>query len=153
VTWVRFGPDHPFQFYMALWNATYYVFVPSIVILVCNLLIMEWSKDKGHKATLKNDTDKDAGKANAKILKAMIIVIASFFGLTFPSALIKIFKVLGGEEGPIRYIPTFVTTITSLLQLAASICNPFIYGLFRKDFRDAYAKLWKKFKQQLNLKK
>ncbi|XP_035702666.1 rhodopsin isoform X1 [Folsomia candida] len=153
VTWANFGPDFPREFYFAIVCAFIYVFIPSAIILACNLLIIQFSKEKGHAATAGSDGKQDAkSKANSKVLKAMIIVILSFFTLTFPSALIKILKVIGGKDGPVKYIPNIFTTFTTFLQLSASIVNPFIYGLFRKDFRDAYAKLWKQMKQALNLK-
>lgn len=153
MTWANFGPDFPREFYFAIVCAFIYVFIPSAIILACNLLIIQFSKEKGHAATAGSDGKQDAkSKANSKVLKAMIIVILSFFTLTFPSALIKILKVIGGKDGPVKYIPNIFTTFTTFLQLSASIVNPFIYGLFRKDFRDAYAKLWKQMKQALNLK-
>ncbi|XP_021953110.1 uncharacterized protein LOC110849937 [Folsomia candida] len=145
ITWISMGPDNPPAFLYGVFCTLWFFVMPSSIILVANLLIIQNSKEKRHAGKLQHNKEtKTEAKANSKILKAMIIVIASYFVLTFPSGCVKVSKVLGGEKGPARFIPGWFTTTTSLLQLSASIVNPLIYGLFRKDFRQSYARTWKK---------
>jgi len=146
-TWIKFGPDVPTAMWYGLFCTFVFCLLPSGLILYCNLQIIELSKDKGRVGKLEDDKKEGAkqeAKANARILKAMVIVIVSYFVLTFPVAFIRVIKVLSGPKGVAKYIPPFATFVSTILQFAASITNPLIYGLFRKDFREAYGRIFKK---------
>ena len=51
---------------------------------------------------------------------------------------LQIFQVL---EGP---VPAWVNTLATFVQLAASASNPFIYGIFRNEFRRAFREQYRK---------
>jgi len=74
----------------------------------------------------------------------MLVVVAAFFTLSFPIVIIRftksLFLTLEGEG-----FPPFLTTIGTVAQISASVINPLIYGIFRKDFRDAFKKIGKNF--------
>jgi hypothetical protein len=148
-TWIQFGPEVPTAMWYGAFCTVVFCLIPSGLILYCNLAIIEMSKDKGMVGKLQDDDGKGGGKqveakANARILKAMVIVIVSYFVLTFPVAFIRVVKVLSGPKGIAKYIPDIATFVSTILQFSASIVNPLIYGLFRKDFREAYTRIFKK---------
>jgi len=90
-----------------------------------------------------NEEEKEIAKMNAGILKAMVIIIVVYFVLTFPVACLRIAKLVSGPDGFARLLPGWVTLLISFFQFCSSIVNPLIYGLLRKDFKDAYGRIWK----------
>lgn len=83
-----------------------------------------------------------------RILKGMLTVISAYFLLTFPVALIRVVKLLSGPDGLAQHIPGWLTFLCSFLQFSASIVNPMIYGLLRKDFRNSYRRVLRKILKQ-----
>ncbi|XP_067938801.1 D(1) dopamine receptor-like [Watersipora subatra] len=75
-----------------------------------------------HNATVKEST----------IIKSLLIVVLVFFICMTPFCVTKLIKVLKG------YIPCWVNTFATIVQLLASACNPLIYGIFRKEYRKAF---------------
>lgn len=48
-------------------------------------------------------------------------------------------------------LPGWVSTMATYVQLAASACNPFIYGIFRREFRVAFRKQYGRLLAKLGL--
>jgi hypothetical protein len=97
---------------------------------------------------VESKTQSDEAKANAKILKAMMICIVAFFIMSFPLGVIRLIKIY--QEKNAEKVPEFFTLSTTFFQFFSSCVNPMIYGFFRKDFRDAYARIWKNIKKYLS---
>lgn len=48
------------------------------------------------------------------------------------------------------FVPCWVNTLATIVQLFASACNPFIYGIFRKEFRKAFKSQYNKLCHKVN---
>lgn len=75
-----------------------------------------------------------------KTIKSIMVVMLLFFICMTPFCVTKLIKVISGSNNA---VPVHINSISSVMQLMASSVNPFIYGMFRKDFRLGYASLLK----------
>jgi hypothetical protein len=119
-----------------LYAATSEFLIPSFFIILLNPLIIYMSKGTSSAADAKE------ASVNKKILQAMMVVVWSFIILNFPVALIRLIKALLPPET--SKFPVWSTTLFQVFQFMASVVNPLIYGLFRKDFRNAFTNIFKK---------
>lgn len=132
-------------FFWVVENYTF-CFLPVIPILIMNIMIVRTSTSKSQAKSKEQMTAREEAEAlaNARILKSMIVVVATFFALSLPITTFRTFKAILGYFGyaPDKF-PVVITMVMLICQILASIVNPLIYGLFRKDFRDAFFKLYK----------
>lgn len=148
IGWDTYGsPETMGAFYYGVWCFFYQLMRPSLIILYCNVGIIRISKGTGQAAKDAKKEQSEESKANAKILKAMLICIVAFFMCSFPLGVVRITKIFH-ETAPIP-IPGLMSLSTTMFQFLSSCVNPLIYGLFRKDFKDAYAKILKNIKNKL----
>ncbi|XP_022244479.1 octopamine receptor beta-1R-like [Limulus polyphemus] len=84
-----------------------------------------------------NDRCQSVGLARQKIARSIIVIIFVFLLCMTPFCLIKLLKVLLGAEA----IPTWANLFSTIIQFTASATNPFIYAIFRRDFRYALKRL------------
>ncbi|XP_022246518.1 5-hydroxytryptamine receptor 1A-alpha-like [Limulus polyphemus] len=77
------------------------------------------------------------GFINQKIVKSILVIILVFFVCMTPFCLTKLLKVLVG----VHVVPPWLSLFSTAIQFTASATNPFIYAVFRRDFRDAFKRL------------
>ncbi|XP_050416715.2 octopamine receptor 1-like [Patella vulgata] len=77
---------------------------------------------------------------SSKAVKSLLVVVLAYFLCMTPFSCTKLYKVSVDEQQP---LPNYMNLVASILAFCSSAVNPFIYGIFRKDFRRAYKKiLW-----------
>ncbi|XP_076318561.1 beta-3 adrenergic receptor-like [Tachypleus tridentatus] len=78
-----------------------------------------------------------SGFINQKIFKSILVVVLVFFVCMTPFCVTKLLKVLVGVD----VVPPWISLFSTVIQFTSSATNPFIYAVFRKDFRDAFRRL------------
>ncbi|XP_013406629.1 5-hydroxytryptamine receptor 4 [Lingula anatina] len=73
-------------------------------------------------------------QSNTKVIKSLIIVVAVFFVCMTPFCVTKLLKVVFYNN----IVPGWLNAFSTWVQFLSSASNPFIYGIFRKDFRMAF---------------
>ena len=72
-----------------------------------------------------------------KLTRTFLVIILTFIILWFPFCVAMFISVFSKNDVP--RIPDMITIILGCLN---SCCNPIVYGVMNKRFRDAYAKLY-----------
>lgn len=136
-------------------QAVYYVIVafivnfaaPGVVILVCYLLIIHEAHSLkkiasqhpgGGVATVSTPQQQQGNARTQKELKAitsLLVVIVLFFIFMTPFCMTKLLKVIVADPD---FVPGFANLAASYFGYMSSMVNPFIYGIFRKEFRQAF---------------
>lgn len=80
-------------------------------------------------------------KKAAKTVKSLLIVVVFFFICMTPFCITKLLKVIFDNK---NLVPTYTNLTAAYFQFAASGVNPFIYAIFRLDFRNAFQRILKK---------
>ncbi|XP_076313685.1 5-hydroxytryptamine receptor 4-like [Tachypleus tridentatus] len=84
-----------------------------------------------------NDRCQSVRLAHQKIVRSILVVTFVFFLCMTPFCLTKLLKVLLGAEA----LPKWTNLFSTIIQFTASATNPFIYAIFRRDFRYALKQL------------
>jgi hypothetical protein len=137
-------------------NAIYYVIVAFIVCFLVPGLVLAFNyikilreakkKMKVWALNIRSTTDKCERKkikqqsASAKAVRSLLIVVLAYFICMTPFSVTKLIKVTVVE--PI--LPGFVNVTSSIFAFASSVVNPLIYGIFRRDFRQAFKNMIRK---------
>ncbi|XP_067942808.1 D(1) dopamine receptor-like [Watersipora subatra] len=88
---------------------------------------------------MKNYTkQKTSANQHQKIIRSLLVVVIIFFFCMTPFCVTKLIKVLEGR------VAGWINTLATFVQLTASACNPFIYGIFRTEFRKAFKSQYSK---------
>ena len=85
-------------------------------------------------SSLKGPTESD--NQTNKTIKSMIVVVIAYVLLYSPYGISKQIKVIILVD-----MPPEVNLLSTILMYLASAVNPFIYAIFRKDYRDAFKRL------------
>ena len=132
-------------------QAIYYVtaafalcFLGPGIVLVYNYLkiLKEAKKQKNQIRACPTGQSREKSKENAistRIVWSLLVVVFAYFICTTPFSLTKLIKVIATRE---NFIPGPINLTASLLGYVASAINPLIYGIFRRDFRQAYKRLF-----------
>ena len=80
-----------------------------------------------------------ASKSATKTIRSLLVVVAIFFICMTPFCATKFLKVIFEDA---NRVPGYANLIASYFQYTASMVNPFIYAIFRPDFRNAYHLVW-----------
>ena len=75
---------------------------------------------------------------NLKVVQSLAIVVTIFFVCTAPFCFTKVLKMFLTSS----YVPSYLNLIATWFSYISCATNPFIYGIFRKDFRRAFVKLF-----------
>ncbi|XP_054723707.1 trace amine-associated receptor 5-like [Uloborus diversus] len=135
---------------IATCSAFFCFYFPGSIMGICNSLII-FTAYKSKQRTLfvrrnhaeeTRATSKDSS-TNKTILSVLIITLIYFLCNT-PYALSKQLKAAAGLK-----IPHWFSYITTILIFCSSATNPFIYGILRKDYRNAFKKIPKILSQKL----
>ena len=76
----------------------------------------------------------------ANLIKSLVVVVACFFVSITPFAVIRSLKSQYGHS----IIPQTLATISTLFWYTSSVVNPFIYVIFRKEFRCVFKNIIKR---------
>ena len=132
-------------------QALYYViaafalcFLGPGIILVYNYMkiLQEAKKQKNQVVVCPSDQVQKKNRENSKstrIVWSLLVVVFAYFICTTPFSVTKLIKVIAHTE---NFIPGPINLTASLLGYVASAINPLIYGIFRRDFREAYKRLF-----------
>ena len=113
---------------------------PGILMCICYFRIIKEVRRNKVSPTVGNTAEHRAQATNKKIIKSLITVVAIFFICMTSFCITKLLKVLSVE------VPGYINLMSSFLAFTASATNPFIYGIFRPDFRNAYNRFLRKLK-------
>ena len=80
-----------------------------------------------------------ASKSASKTIRSLLVVVALFFVCMTPFCVTKFLKVVFNDASE---VPGYANLISSYFQYISSMVNPFIYAIFRADFRNAYRLVW-----------
>lgn len=87
--------------------------------------------------TKQQQEDKQAGR----VLLSMMIVTFAFLALSSPTGAVRFSKIFfPNNRGA---FPTWLEALNQLGQFLASVVNPFVYAILRKDFKNAFKALLK----------
>lgn len=79
--------------------------------------------------------------SNNRIIKSLLVVLAFFFITLTPFCITKLGKSIIGR---LDTIAAHASYFSSILQFCSSASNPFIYGIFRHDIRDAFKRQFRR---------
>lgn len=113
--------------------------VPGGIMLFCYAHIIKQARQchKHIHPMPKSNTVSSNFKQALKTITSLLVVVLVFFICMTPFCLTKLLKVVVSTN----YIPGYVNLASSYLEYFASVANPFIYGIFRRDFRFAYRRV------------
>jgi hypothetical protein len=126
-------------------QALYYVVVafilcfllPGLVLIINYHRIIKQVKAKvtppGHAPGAKTYS------TSTKAIRSLLIVVIAYFVCMTPFSVTKLIKVLIKQE---ILLHSRVNSVASVVAFVSSAVNPLIYGIFRKDFRRAYKKMF-----------
>jgi len=127
--------------------------LPALTMLVCYTVTIRYAKKSlktmipMSSSTSNNDDGKESRKQNKeaylglRTITSLLVVVALFFFFLTPFSVTKLLKVLTND--PLR-IPPYVNLWSAFFAYLSSMVNPFIYGIFRADFRQAYKLMFRK---------
>lgn len=118
---------------------------PGILLVWCYKKILEEVRKPRIEAGIHPCTNeqtiekqKRSRSDRTKLIWSLMTVVVAYFICTAPFSVTKLIKVSSADVEP---VPGWLNLVASLLGYIASAINPFIYGIFRRDFRKAYYQL------------
>ena len=75
-----------------------------------------------------------------KTITSLLIVVVLFFVFMTPFCMTKFLKVVMTHPGS---VPPYANLVASFFAYLSSVINPFVYGIFRADFRNAYRRIFR----------
>lgn len=76
---------------------------------------------------------------SSKAIRSLLIVVIAYFVCMTPFSVTKLMKVTIAQE---TVLNSHFNSIASIVAFISSAVNPLIYGIFRKDFRRAYKRIF-----------
>ncbi|XP_071945610.1 tyramine receptor 1-like [Antedon mediterranea] len=105
---------------------------------------------------MKKSSIRKRREGETKLAVTFLIVVCMFIVCWLPFCITMIWAVLDGARGQGNGPPRILDVATLILGYFNSCCNPIIYGIRNKKFRDAYKSVFqfkkKAFKRELNFK-
>ncbi|KAK6182200.1 hypothetical protein SNE40_009932 [Patella caerulea] len=120
--------------------------LPGLVLAYCycRVLTIAHQQHRRHQEQRNNinsvyNSSSTKYSTSSKAVKSLLIVVLAYFLCMTPFSCTKLYKVSVDEEKP---LPNYMSLLASIMAFCSSAVNPLIYGIFRKDFRHAYKKIW-----------
>ncbi|XP_062603418.1 5-hydroxytryptamine receptor 1A-alpha-like [Saccostrea cucullata] len=79
---------------------------------------------------------------SSKAIRSLLIVVIAYFVCMTPFSVTKLMKVVIAQE---TVLNSQINSVASVVAFISSAVNPLIYGIFRKDFRLAYKRIFLSF--------
>lgn len=118
---------------------------PGMVLIYCYSKIVKEVKNQKSVANCSTSGDSRTQEQNkrkiserSKLVCSLLVVVVAYFLCTTPFSVTKLIKVIAMDRDS---IPRGINLVATLLGYVASAINPLIYGIFRRDFRNAYKHL------------
>ncbi|XP_033629930.1 alpha-2Db adrenergic receptor-like [Asterias rubens] len=117
--------------------------IPAIVMTLCYTKICRVAKEKsvvpeiaasGPKGRRKNKKATN----ERRVIQSLALVVGIFFLCMTPFCVTKLIKIFKSSS----FLPPYLYLIASWFEYLASATNPFIYAIFRRDFRRAFKHLF-----------
>ncbi|XP_069119281.1 histamine H2 receptor-like [Argopecten irradians] len=134
-------------------QAVYYVvtafllcfFLPGLALVVNYFLVVREVRRSTRSLQPLNELPNSRKKSNysqsKKVVKSLLVVVLAYFVCMTPFSVTKLIKVIVSDT---NFVSGRINTFASLVAYCSSSVNPFIYGILRKDFRNAYKLIFKK---------
>ena len=140
IDWDNYSQDGALSYVIAAFIACF--LIPAIVMTFCYTTICRVARQKaaGPEATA---ASRPNGKKNRheindkRVIQSLALVVAIFFICMTPFCVTKLIKIFMSTSS----LPPYVYLVSSLFGYLASATNPFIYAIFRRDFRRAFKKI------------
>ncbi|XP_022084777.1 alpha-2Db adrenergic receptor-like [Acanthaster planci] len=107
--------------------------IPAIVMTFCYTKICRVAHEKaaGPEGGGKNNRQPINDK---RVIQSLALVVAVFFLCMTPFCITKLIKICTNTKA----LPSYLYLVSALFGYLASATNPFIYAIFRRDFRRAF---------------
>ncbi len=139
-------------------QAVYYVIVafvvcfmiPGCAMVFCYTMIIRQARKSqqimpGNRVSAQDQDNpamvqmRKARKSASKTIRSLLVVVALFFVCMTPFCITKLLKVIFSDAAR---VPSYANLTASYFQYLASMVNPFVYAIFRTEFRNAYRLAW-----------
>ncbi|XP_022095530.1 alpha-2Db adrenergic receptor-like [Acanthaster planci] len=111
--------------------------VPSIVMTYCYTRICRVARQKAAR--------REGGRPNARkhindkrVIQSLVLIVVIFFLCMTPFCVTKLIKIFTSTSA----LPPYLYLASAWFGYLASATNPFVYAIFRRDFRQAFANLF-----------
>ena len=142
-------------------NTAYYVIVaciccfllPASILVFCYFLILKEMRKMNRVSSMPStaSSPKDSKtspnsaaqhlKTSTKTVVSLMVVVACFFVFMTPFCVTKLLKVVG--KTPVYLVAPPVNMAASVFGYLASVVNPFIYAIFRPNYRREFKIMWR----------
>ena len=114
--------------------------VPAIIMTICYAgIYREITQHYQRRLTRQhNRLSREQLLEERKVIISFAVVIIMFFICNTPFCVSKVVKIFFSTDA----LPCWVNFVATYMQYIASATNPFIYGIFRQDFRKAFSKIF-----------
>ncbi|XP_072025625.1 beta-4C adrenergic receptor-like [Amphiura filiformis] len=122
--------------------------IPAIVMTICYIRIYR-EVTRHYKRRLEHQQHHigiEQLNEQRKILVSFSVIVLMFFFCTTPFCVTKVIKIFISSDA----IHNWINVMATYMQYLASATNPFIYGIFRSDFRTAFLKILSKTRRNSN---
>ena len=120
--------------------------LPGGVMVYCYVVILK--AVHGRKSILVRINSRPTNRSSAqrfakktKTLRTLLVVVLMFFICMTPFCVTKLLKVISNRED---VVAPYANLVSAYFGYLSSVVNPFIYAVFRPEFRRAYRRLWLK---------
>ncbi|XP_041372126.1 octopamine receptor 1-like [Gigantopelta aegis] len=141
------------QWYKQQHQAVYYVIIsfvtsfliPGMILVVCYGRVLRLACQKSscdvnvHLSTTENYS------VSRRAIISLLVVVVMFLICMAPFSVTKLYNVTVSKENS---LPRYIYLIASLAAFLSSAVNPLIYGILRKDFKEAFDILLKRIKRK-----
>lgn len=142
IQWHLYQPDSIVYVVLAF---LFCFLIPGMILVYCYAKILKEVKKQKYQVKINISGDSKTIERNrkkvserSKIVWSLLVVVLAYFICTTPFSVTKLIKVIVNDK---NFIPGPINLTASLLGYVASAINPLIYGIFRRDFRNAYKQL------------
>ncbi|XP_038065913.1 octopamine receptor 1-like [Patiria miniata] len=113
--------------------------IPGIVMTYCYTRICRVARQKAAAAPAERG-GKNARKLinDKRVIQSLALIVAIFFLCMTPFCVTKLIKIFTSTSA----LPPYLYLVSSWFGYLASATNPFVYAIFRRDFRRAFANLF-----------
>ena len=117
--------------------------IPGLILAVsyCQVLRLACQKNKSNINVTNSATE--SYSVSHRAINSLLVVVVMFFICMTPFSVTKLYNVIAREENS---LPRYVYLLASLAAFLSSAMNPLIYGILRKDFKEAFVILSKRMK-------
>lgn len=142
--WHKIG-DGAKQFAIVLFSVCF--LIPSLILAFNYFKILHEARKKIRIWPITQNGQKTVKKqlARSRTVISLLIVVCAYFICMTPFCVIRIIKASMKRW----VIPGYISTMASLLTFCSSVLNPLIYGILRRDFRNAFKNIIRKKKSVL----